>query len=129
MATLSDTARALVDGKNVATVATVEPDGSVQQSVVWVTRDGDDVLFSTLAGRRKHSNLQRDPRISLLITPADNPYQYLAVRGTATLTTDNGSELITELGVKYTGKPYDADQPGDVRVTVRVTPEHVTERL
>lgn len=128
MATLSAAARSLVDGKNVATVATIEPDGRPQQSLVWVTRDGDDVVFSTLVGRRKHANLLRDPRLTLLITPADNPFRYLEVRGTATLTTEGAAELIDTLGVKYTGKPYSADEPGDVRVTVRVTPDRVVER-
>lgn len=128
MPTLSDAARALVDGKNLATVATIEPDGRPQQSLVWVTRDGDEVIFSTLVGRRKHTNLLHDPRLTLLITPADNPYTYLEIRGTATLGTEGAAELIDTLGVKYTGKPYTADGPDDVRVNVRVTPERVIVR-
>jgi PPOX class probable F420-dependent enzyme len=125
MATLNAAARALVDGKNTAVLATVEPDGRPQQSAVWVTRDGDDVIFSTLAGRRKHSNLVRDPRATLLILDAGNPYHYVEIRGTSTLTTEGAADLIDTLGVKYTGEPYAADKPGDVRYIVRVSPEHV----
>jgi PPOX class probable F420-dependent enzyme len=128
MASLSGTARALVDARNVATVATLQPDGSPQLSVVWVTREDDEVIFSTLAGRRKHANLLRDPRISLLITDADNPYRYVEIRGTATVTGTGAAELVDTLAVKYTGGPYTADKPGDVRVAVRITPEHVVER-
>ena len=51
-AQLSDQAKALIDGKAFAVVATLQPDGSPQASVVWVKRDGDDLLFSTVEGRR-----------------------------------------------------------------------------
>lgn len=128
MAALSEQARALIDGKNFATVATIQPDGRPQLSVVWVTRDGDDVLFSTLEGRRKHLNLLVDPRISLLIYPADNPYAYLEIRGTAALISENAPQLINDLSLEYTGKPFTNDGPDDVRTIVRVTPQRVVER-
>ena len=38
---LDDTTRELLDGKNFATVATVNPDGGPQASVVWILRDGE----------------------------------------------------------------------------------------
>lgn len=47
---LSEATRRLIDGKNYAVVATINPDGSPQSSVIWVGRDGDDVLFSTVEG-------------------------------------------------------------------------------
>jgi len=49
---LDETTRKLLDGKNFATVATVNPDGGPQASVVWILRDGDTVLFSAVASRR-----------------------------------------------------------------------------
>ncbi|MHC5262901.1 pyridoxamine 5'-phosphate oxidase family protein [Streptomyces sp. UC4497] len=57
-------------------VATIQPDGSPQVSPVWAKRDGDDVLFSTTVDRRKTKNLQADPRVTVLVQPADNPYPY-----------------------------------------------------
>src|SRR5256885_15913797 len=59
---LSESALRLVDGKNYAVLATVNPDGSPQTSVVWVGRDGGDLLFSTVEGRVKHRNMVRDRR-------------------------------------------------------------------
>ncbi|WP_328915206.1 MULTISPECIES: PPOX class F420-dependent oxidoreductase [unclassified Streptomyces] len=128
MAALSASAHELIDGTNFATLATIQPDGQPQLSVVWVTREGDDVLISTLEGRRKHLNVARDPRVTLLIHPLGNAYSYLEIRGTATQSPEGGRELIDALSVKYTGEPYSADKPGDVRVVVRVTPERVVER-
>jgi PPOX class probable F420-dependent enzyme len=60
--TLNDEIRRLLDGRHFAVLATINPDGGPQTSTMWVARDGDDVLFSTVAGRRKHRNLERDPR-------------------------------------------------------------------
>ena len=35
--------------------------------MIFVKPDGDDVLFSTIKGRLKTANMQRDPRVSLLL--------------------------------------------------------------
>jgi PPOX class probable F420-dependent enzyme len=124
MTALPDRARELIDGRNFATVATILPDGAPQASVVWIKRDGDDVLFSTVKGRRKHANLVADGRTSVVVTPADNPYEYLEIRGAATIADDPDSLLIEELSQKYTGERFE-DRPGARRVVVRVSPSHV----
>lgn len=124
MTALPERARTLIDGKNFATVATILPDGSPHASIVWIRRDGDDVLYSTVKGRRKHANMLADPRTSILITPVDNPYEYVEIRGTAVITDDPDGELIEELSQKYTGETFE-DAPGNQRVIVRVTPSRV----
>ncbi|MFF1906274.1 PPOX class F420-dependent oxidoreductase [Kitasatospora sp. NPDC058218] len=129
-AQLSDQAKALIDGKSFAVVSTIQPDGSPQSSVVWVKRDGDDLLFSTVEGRRKHLNLVKDPRISLVVNPPESPYSYLEVRGEVTLSREGGKELIDELALKYRGEQsYGYDGPDDVRVVVRLTPRKVVGNL
>ena len=127
MTTLDDRARELLDAPTIATIATVQPDGRPQLSPVWVARDGDDVLFSTTRGRQKPKNLERDPRVGVLVVPPENPYHYLEVRGTATIEEDPEGRLIQELSQKYTGGPYQ-DEPGAERLIVRVSPEHVVLR-
>ncbi|MDX6356486.1 MAG: hypothetical protein QOF98_3389 [Streptomyces sp.] len=126
-AALSDAARALLDSNSFPTVATIQPDGRPQLSVIWAKTDGDDVLFSTKEGRQKHRNLVRDPRVTLLVTEPDNAYRYLEIRGTATLDTKGGDELINELSLKYHDVPYTNDQPGDVRVVVRISADRIVE--
>ncbi|WP_425831144.1 PPOX class F420-dependent oxidoreductase [Streptomyces fractus] len=132
-AQLSDELKALLDSKVFIAVATIQPDGSPQVSPVWVKRDGEDVLFSTTVDRRKTKNLYADPRVTVLVQPADNPYAYAEIRGTAELTTEGGQELIDELSVKYTGKKYaefnpTSDQDAE-RVVVRVRPRKVVGRV
>ncbi|TWD81689.1 PPOX class probable F420-dependent enzyme [Kribbella amoyensis] len=127
---LSDAARKLIDGANPAVLATTNPDGSPQTSVVWVGRDGDDVLVSTAAGRRKVLNLQRDPRASLLVIAKDDPDQYVEIRGAATVAEDAGRALAVQLAETYEG-PGAGDEylalPADhVRVAVRLVPHRLT---
>jgi len=124
MTGLPERAQELIDGPNFATVVTIQPDGAPQASVVWIKRDGDDVLYSTVRHRRKFRNLLADPRTSLVIYEAANPYEYLEIRGTASITDDPDGELIEELSQKYTGEPFQ-DAPGNQRVIVRVSPLHI----
>ncbi|MCE4945053.1 PPOX class F420-dependent oxidoreductase [Streptomyces albulus] len=128
-ATLSDQLKELLDSPVFVTVGTVQPDGSPQLSPVWVKRDGNDLLISTTVGRRKELNLRRDPRVSVVLQPFDAPYTYAEIRGEASLTTEGGQELIDELSLKYTGKPYAEFNPTAVddkqRVVVRITPRKV----
>ena len=121
---LPDAAKELFDGPNFVTVATIDPDGKPQLSIVWVKRDGDDVLFSTIKGRRKYSNLVRDGRASALVYSAGDPYSYAEVRGAVTLTDDPSADLIHELALKYTGQRF-GDRPGEQRVIVRIVPDRV----
>jgi PPOX class probable F420-dependent enzyme len=124
MTTLPDLARTLIDGRNFATVATIQPDGSPQSSIVWIKRDGDDVLFSTIKGRRKTANMAADQRVSVLVIDASTGYRYAEIRGAAEMTDDPGAELIDELAHKYTGSSW-PKRPGEQRVIVRVRPLHV----
>jgi len=73
--TFNEATRRLLDGKNFATVATVNPDGGPHSAVVWFLRNGDTVLLSTTAGRQKAPNLARDPRVSLSVFELEKPLQ------------------------------------------------------
>jgi PPOX class probable F420-dependent enzyme len=125
MTILPDEAAALLDRPEFATLGTIEPDGRPHLSVIWVGRDGDDVLFSTIQGRRKTANMQRDPRVTVLVYPKDDPYTYLEVRGTAELSDDPERAYIEEMSRKYLGKPYPWHKAGEERIVVRVKPEKV----
>ena len=120
---LSEETLALLDGKNYAVLATVNPDGSPQTSVMWVGRDGGDLLFSTVAGRVKHRNMSRDPRVSVTVIDSSDPENSVELRGRVSMTPDVGRRVDTELSWKYDGKDPDPDRPGAVRVIVRMAIE------
>ncbi|MET9802971.1 PPOX class F420-dependent oxidoreductase [Streptomyces sp. NPDC006368] len=131
---LSDDLKTYIDeSKAFATVATILPDGQPHLTVVWIKRDGDDLIFSTTVDRVQGRNLARDPRVTVMINPPETPYVYAAIRGTATVTPDPSAEIVDELSLKYTGQKYATFNPaskndGD-RVLVRVTPVRITGRF
>jgi PPOX class probable F420-dependent enzyme len=123
-ASLPEFARQLIDGPSYATVTSLEEDGAPQLSVVWVKREGDDVLFSTLAGRRKARNWERDPRTSLLIFDPEEQETYVEIRGSVSMIDDPGGSLIHELSRKY-NDGADFTGPTDGRVIVRLTADRI----
>ncbi|MEU1985651.1 PPOX class F420-dependent oxidoreductase [Nocardia sp. NPDC019395] len=131
---LSDTLKKYIDENRLfATVATIGRDGHPHLTVTWLDRDGEELLYSTTTDRVQGKNLARDPRISVLITPPDNPYVYAEVKGTATLVPDPELLIGNQISRKYTGKDYadfnpDAANDGP-RVAVRITPTKITGRM
>ena len=123
---LNDEIRRLLDGRHYAVLATLNPDGGPQTSAMWVGRDGDDVLFSTVAGRRKHRNLERDPRASVSVLDSADPENYVELRGRVTITEDVGRAFDTQLSWKYDGRDPDPDAPGAVRLILRMTVDKTT---
>ena len=122
----SDATLRLLDGRNYAVLATVNGDGSPQTSAMWVGRDGEDLLFSTVQGRVKHRNMLRDPRVSVTVLDAADPENYVELRGRVTMTPDVGRAVDTQLSWKYDGKDPEPDKPGAVRVVVRMVVDKAT---
>jgi PPOX class probable F420-dependent enzyme len=104
---LSDDAIALLGSATVATVATLNGDGSPHLSVAWVEREGDEIVFGTLNDQRKLRNLRRDPRVAItLLGERVNPWglrEYLVLDGTARVTEGGAPELLQRLARTYIG--------------------------
>ena len=76
MPKLTDIQVKLLRGKCFAAVATLQPDGTPQTSIVWVDTDGEHLIFNTTNARAKGRHLRRDPRVSAAIFDPDDPYAY-----------------------------------------------------
>jgi PPOX class probable F420-dependent enzyme len=127
MVKLTEKVRTLFDGRNFAVLSTLEPDGRPHSTVVWAKADGGDIVFALPKGRRKITNMHRDPRATVAIFDTANPYESAQVQGTASIEDDPGGALIDELSHQYTGGPYPGFAgPNPQWITVRITPEHVT---
>jgi len=125
--TFTEATLRLLDGRNYAVLATVNPDGSPQTSAMWVGRDGSDLLFSTVEGRVKHRNMLRDPRVSVTVLDSADPENYVELRGrVASIAPDIGRRVDTGLSRKYNRRDPDPDPPGAVRVVVRMAVERAT---
>lgn len=126
MARLGDKASMLFDGANFAVLSTLEPNGKPHSTVVWVKRDGDDLLFALPRSRRKTANLYRDPRATVVVFDAANPYDSAQVQGTARLEDDPDAVLVDELSHKYLDGPYPGFAGPNARwVVARVTADKV----
>ncbi|MFD4597552.1 PPOX class F420-dependent oxidoreductase [Streptomyces sp. NPDC058464] len=120
-----DSLRALLDARNFASVATLGPDGAPHNSVVWIKREGDTVVFSSTGGRQKVRNLRRDPRLSLTVFDLANPYHSAEIRGTAEILPDEDKRLPHELSHKYLGIDPPAERGDETRLIIRVVPRRV----
>ncbi|HEX5549006.1 MAG TPA: pyridoxamine 5'-phosphate oxidase family protein, partial [Ktedonobacterales bacterium] len=57
---LQDNVRAFLQERRFGVLATINEDGSAQQTVMWYDVDGDNILMNTRARRVKDGNLRRD---------------------------------------------------------------------
>jgi PPOX class probable F420-dependent enzyme len=126
---LSAKIRRILDGPHLSVLATTNADGQPQTSVIFVTREGDDILFSTIRGRRKTANLQRDPRANLLLhsLPAGGGTTYATISGTVELSDDPGGSFHQVMYDIHMGGATPPPEPGAQRVIARLTPTTVYE--
>jgi PPOX class probable F420-dependent enzyme len=127
MAKLTEKQKEFLKNPYVGTVTTLRDDGSPHSTVVWVDDvENGAVSFNTAYGRLKPSNLEHDPRVSLLVIDPSDTYKWIALDGTAELTTEGADAQIDRLAKKYLGKDeYPFRKPEEQRVTVRITPRRV----
>jgi len=124
---LPDDIRSALDEKVFVHVATLNPDGSPQVSVVWMTRSGNTVLFSTAEGRIKPRNIANDPRVALSFSPPDDTATNIVMQGRVTKIAADGTWLIDELANKYLGHDsYQFAKPGEVRVNYEIEIDRIS---
>ena len=112
----------LLAGLNFGHLGTVNRDGSVQVSPVWVHIEDGRPVFNTAEGRVKWRNIERDPRVTLEVIDASG-YRSVEIRGRAVMTREGAREHADELAMKYTGEPFDNFEEGVERVKVTIEPE------
>lgn len=118
-------ARELIDLPEPAVLGTLNADGSAHLCMMWVGRDGDELLMSTKAHRRQYRNLLRDPRVTVLLYSRPLPRRYVQIRGRAKLGGPGADDLILELAGAYLGGEHTAWTDQDERALIRIIPEHV----
>jgi PPOX class probable F420-dependent enzyme len=117
-----------------ATIATINPDGSPHQIVIWYLLRSDDrgdhVVVNSRRGRRWPSNLTRDPRANIAVYNADDA---VTIECEVVETYDGPAALadISEMAVRY-DSPEDAQEgiarfATEDRVTFILRPTKVLE--
>ena len=113
----------LANGQNFAAITTLLPSGHPQTQVMWVDADGDHLLVNTEVHRQKFRNVERDPRVTLMIWDKEDPYRFIEVRGEVVekVRGPEARKHIGELSQKYSGRPYQTPIRSE-RVVLRIAP-------
>jgi PPOX class probable F420-dependent enzyme len=121
----------LIEGGPLAHLTTVNPDGSPQVSVIWIGRDGDQLVSGHMSRYRKLRNIERDPRVVLSFdAPREpgvfmNPYAVLHARAVVE-ESDQTWDLLSRLVKVYVSPDAEFPGPGGPGYTVRYTVERIT---
>jgi PPOX class probable F420-dependent enzyme len=117
----------LAKGLSIATVVTIMPDGQPQALLTWIDTDGEHLLVNTEPQRRRVLNVRRDPRVTVLMHPADDLYDWAEVRGRVVgeVAGAEAREHIDTLAIKYTGQPYSNVVGPHGRVILKIAADHV----
>ena len=126
MASLNDPpVRELLEQPNYAVVSTLNADGSIHSTIVWINAEDDAVAVNSAVGRLWPTNLQRDAQISVIVFESGNPYHFVEIRGVAEVA-GGADDHINGLAKKYIGQDeYPFRQPGEERIKFVVRPERV----
>ena len=113
MTEIPDSLRELLATGPLATVVTVDPDGTPHVTLSWAGFDGDEIIMATFLylQQRKLQNVRRDPRVTLIFQAKEYSGQglwpYAVVQGRVDRITEGGAlEVMDRLAVKYTGQPF-----------------------
>ncbi|MGH2560057.1 MAG: PPOX class F420-dependent oxidoreductase [Thermomicrobiales bacterium] len=93
--------RAFLEEKRFGVLATVNRDGTAQQTVMWYELRDGHVMMNTARGRTKDRNLLRDRRISICV---EDGTRFVTIAGTAEL---NDDQDVAQADIKALATRYD----------------------
>jgi PPOX class probable F420-dependent enzyme len=128
MTVVSSSLRELLATGPLATVATIDPDGTPHSTLAWAGFDGDQIVMATFfnLGQRKLRNLRRDPRVVLTVQAkqfaGQGLWPYAVIQGRAVRITEGGAlDVMDGLSEFYLG-------PGQ-RYPMREVPDGVVVHI
>jgi PPOX class probable F420-dependent enzyme len=104
---LPEAARQLIEGGSYAHLATINPDGAPQVSLVWSTIEEGEICVASLTRttRQKLRNVRRDPRVAISYQAPERDAMgmayYLVVHGHARVTEGGAPELLKRIAPRY----------------------------
>ena len=125
---LSEELLTLLRQPSICYIATTMADGSPQITQTWVDTDGEHILINSVQGYVKIRNIERDPRVAVVISNPANPSRYSQVRGRVIkMTTAGAVDQIEQFAQKYLGTAYPwYGGREQVRVSIVIAPEKVS---
>jgi PPOX class probable F420-dependent enzyme len=107
VAAIPDSVRRVLEGRALAHLVTLEPDGRPQVSIVWIGLDGDEIVAAHLPEYRKVRNIRRDARVALSVEAGTRNEmgldEYIVIHGRGRVTEGGAPELLQQLARTYLG--------------------------
>jgi PPOX class probable F420-dependent enzyme len=107
--------RDLIAGGPLAHLATINPDGSPQVTVIWIGLEGDEVVSGHMGLAKKVRNVQRDQRVVLSFDAPRTPGVFLAEHAvlTARVSVQEGGawDLLNRLAKVYVAPDFEFPAP------------------
>lgn len=127
---LTPAVEAFLNEVRFASLATINPDGAPQQTVMWYMIQDGKIMMNTARGRQKDLNMVRDPRISICV---EDGYRFLTISGNVELIEDDQPRAqadIHALAVRYHGQEradamVDESFGKQERITMLLAIDHV----
>lgn len=124
-APLPEPVRRFLEAPNVASVATIDPDGAPRQVVAWFRLEPDGrILLNSRTPRRWCTNLLRERRVALSVIDGADPYRWIGLTGVVDEVIDDVSisrEDIVALAHRYHPEGPEASLIAAFRSQPRVT--------
>ncbi|MDQ2896752.1 MAG: PPOX class F420-dependent oxidoreductase [Actinomycetota bacterium] len=118
--------RGVLEPANYATLSTHNTDGSIHSTVVWMSLEDGVFAVNGAQGRQWSNNIERNPHVTVCVFPADNPYEYVEIRGTTSGSREDADEHINRLAKRYIDQDeYPFRGPGEVRLKFAIAPDKV----
>jgi len=123
---LSEDQRTFLEARHFSVLGTLNAYGAPHLTIMWYLLDGDEIVFNTKAGRNKDTNLDRDPRVSLLVYD-EGGYKYIRIDGKVRTITD---PEIAQADIRRLAERYNSDPAAVEGAVARFrTEERISYRL
>jgi PPOX class probable F420-dependent enzyme len=101
---LTDAVRGFLNERRFAVLATSNPDGTIQQSVMWYVLEGNSIVMNTAKGRVKFRNMQDANEVSICV---EDGLRYVTVVGDVSF---NDNQTIAQADIQRIGRRYDTEE-------------------
>jgi PPOX class probable F420-dependent enzyme len=115
----------LLGAPNHAVLSSLNPDGSILSTVVWIDYADGVLAVNSAVGRQWPTNIDREGTVTVVVLDQNDPYHFVEIRGTVSGSTETSIDHINVLAHKYIGRDYPWLQPGEVRKKFVITPTKV----
>ena len=104
---------------HIAHISVVHRDGSPHVSPVWYHYDRANLLVVAEPTALKVRCIKREPRVSVSIATAGEPYCYVQINGRAQLSTAGAEEALRKMALRYKGPELGTTYVDRIRKTMR----------